>query len=163
MVKGTWAEFDFAGRNRRPPRDIVNAILSFLYSLLVRDAVVAVSGVGLDPHLGFLHRPKHGKPALVLDLIEEFRPLVADSVCIRCINGGEVGPSDAVRTGVGVNLTPDGRRTVIEAYGRRMDSQATHPLLGYAVSYRRILETQARLLSRHLTGEIPSYPTFRTR
>lgn len=163
MLKGTWAEFDFEGRNRRPPRDLVNAMLSFLYSMLVRDATVAVSGVGLDLHLGFLHRPKHGKPALALDVIEEFRPLVADSVCITCINGGVVGPSDAVRTGVGVNLTPSGRKAVIEAYGRRMDSQVIHPLLGYAASYRRILETQARLLSRHLTGEIPSYPAFRTR
>lgn len=163
MLKGTWAEFDFEGRNRRPPRDLVNAMLSFLYSLLVRDATVAVSGVGLDLHMGFLHRPKHGKPALALDLIEEFRPLVADSVCITCINGGLVGPPDAVRSGVGVNLAPSGRRAVIEAYSRRMDSQATHPLLGYAASYRRILETQARLLSRHLTGEIPSYPAFRTR
>ena len=163
MLKGTWAEFDFEGRNRRPPRDLVNAMLSFLYSLLVRDATVAIIGVGLDLHMGFLHRPKHGKPSLALDLIEEFRPLVADSVCITCVNGGAVGPSDAVRTGVGVNLTPSGRRAVIEAYSRRMDTQVTHPLLGYAASYRRILETQARLLSRHLTGEIPSYPAFRTR
>ena len=163
MVKGTWAEFDFEGRNKRPPRDIVNAMLSYLYSLLARDAAIAASGVGLDPHVGFLHRPKHGKPALALDIMEEFRPLVADSVCIRCINGGEVGPSDAVRTGVGVNLTASGRRAVTSAYSRRMDSQVTHPLLGYAASYRRVLATQARLLSRHLTGEIPAYPAFRTR
>ena len=163
MIKGTWAEFDFAGRNKRPPLDAVNAILSFLYSLLARDATIAASGVGLDPHMGFLHRPKHGKPALALDLMEEFRPLVADSVCIRCINGREVGPSDTVRTGVGVNLTPSGRRAVIGAYSRRMDSQVTHPLLGYAVSYRRVLATQARLLSRHLAGEIPAYPAFSTR
>lgn len=163
MLKGTWAEFDFEGRNRRPPRDLVNAMLSFLYSMLVRDATVAVSGVGLDIHMGFLHRPKHGKPALALDVVEEFRPLVADSVCITCVNSGLVGPSDAVRTGVGVNLTSSGRKAVMEAYGRRMDTQVIHPLLGYAATYRRILETQARLLSRHLTGEIESYPAFRTR
>ena len=163
MIKAEGAEFDFEGRNRRPPRDLVNAILSFLYSLLVRDAYVVASAVGLDPHLGYLHRPKYGKPALVLDLIEEFRPIVADSTCIRAINNGEVGAGDAVRSGLGVNLGPSGRRAVIAAYSRRMDAQVTHPLLGYAASYKRVLMTQARLLAKHLLGEIPSYPAFRTR
>lgn len=163
MIKAGDAEFDFEGRNRRPPRDLVNAILSFLYSLLVRDANVAASAAGFDPHLGYLHRPKYGKPALALDLIEEFRPLVADSTCIRAINNGEVGAGDAVRSGLGVNLNASGRRAVIEAYSRRMDLQVTHPLLGYPASYKRILLTQARLLARHLLGEIPSYPAFRTR
>ena len=163
MIKADGAEFDFEGRNRRPPRDMVNAILSFLYSLLVRDASVAVGAVGFDPHLGYLHRPKYGKPALALDMIEEFRPIVADSTCIRAINNGEVGAGDTVRSGLGVNLTASGRRAVIEAYSRRMDSQVTHPLLGYPASYKRVLVTQARLLARHLLGEIPSYPAFRTR
>ena len=163
MIKAGGAEFDFAGRNRRPPRDMVNAILSFLYSLLVRDASVAVGAVGFDPHLGYLHRPKYGKPALALDMIEEFRPIVADSTCIRVINNGEVGAGDTVRSGLGVNLNASGRRAVIEAYSRRMDSQVTHPLLGYPASYKRVLVTQARLLARHLLGEIPSYPAFRTR
>lgn len=163
MIKTGGAEFDFGGRNRRPPRDMVNAILSFLYSLLVRDAGVAVGAVGFDPHLGYLHRPKYGKPALALDMIEEFRPIVADSTCIRAINNGEVGAGDTVRSGLGVNLNASGRRAVIEAYSRRMDSQVTHPLLGYPASYKRVLVTQARLLARHLLGEIPSYPAFRTR
>ena len=163
MIKVDGTEFDFEGRNRRPPRDLVNAMLSFLYSLLVRDANVAAISVGFDPHLGYLHRPKYGKPALVLDLIEEFRPIVADSACIRAINNGEVCAGDAVRSGLGVNLSASGRRAVIEAYSRRMDLQVTHPLLGYPASYKRILLTQARLLARHLLGEIPSYPAFRTR
>ena len=163
MIKADGTEFDFGGRNRRPPRDMVNAILSFLYSLLVRDASVAVGAVGFDPHLGYLHRPKYGKPALALDMVEEFRPIVADSTCIRAINNGEVGASDTVKSGLGVNLNASGRRAVIEAYSRRMDSQVTHPLLGYPASYKRVLVTQARLLAKHLLGEIPSYPAFRTR
>jgi len=163
MVKAEPVGFDFNDRNRRPPRDPVNAILSFLYSMLTRQAMVTASRVGLDPHLGFLHMPKYGKPALALDMIEEFRPIVADSVCITLINNGEVTDADMVKTGFGVNLTQGGRRAAITAYERRMDSTVTHPVLGYAASYRRVMETQARLLSRHLLDEIPSYPAFRTR
>ena len=163
MIKSKSIDFDFNGRNRRPPRDPVNAILSFLYSMLVRHAMTTVSRVGLDPYLGFLHMPKYGKPALALDIIEEFRSIVADSACITLINNGEITESNMIKTGFGVNLTDTGRRAVITAYERRMDSTIMHPLLGYSVSYRRIMETQARLLSRHILGEIPSYPTFRTR
>ena len=163
MLKSELPEFQFNGRNRRPPKDPVNAILSFLYALLTRQATVTVNTVGLDPYLGYFHKPKYGKPALALDMIEEFRPLVADSVCITLINNKEITLSDMVITKFGVNLTTQGRRTVIEAYERRMDATVTHPLLGYAASYRRIIETQVRLLSRHLLGEIPAYPSFRTR
>ena len=155
--------FDFTGRNRRPPKDPVNAILSYLYSMLARQATVTVSSVGLDPYLGFLHMPKYGKPALALDLIEEFRPIVADSVCITLINTGGISESDFTSNTFGTSLSDSARRTVITAYERRMDSTVMHPLLGYSASYRRIMETQARLLSRHLLGEIDTYPTFRTR
>ena len=165
MIKdaGAAAGFRLDGRRRRPPPDPVNALLSFLYAMLAKDAAVTASRVGLDPHLGYLHRPRHAKPALALDLMEEFRPLVADSACLRAINGGEIGPSDFVRAGVGTSLTASGRAKAIAAYSRRLDEQVVHPLLGYAASYRRILATQARLLSRHLLGEVPSYPAFRTR
>ena len=165
MIKagGAVSEFAFEGRNRRPPRDPVNAVLSYLYSLLAKDATLAAMRVGLDPYLGFLHRPKHGKPGLALDLMEEFRPLIADSACLRAINTGRISASDFVRSGVGTNMTDAGRHAVLESYSRRLDEQVTHPLLGYSASYRRILETQARLLSRHLLGEVPSYPAFRTR
>ena len=165
MIKdaGAAAEFRLEGRRRRPPTDPVNALLSFLYSMLARDAAVTATRVGLDPHLGYLHRPKHGKPALALDLMEEFRPLVADSVCLRVINGGEIGAPDFVRAGVGTSLTGGGRKKVIMAYNRRLDEQVAHPLLGYAATYRRIMATQARLLTKHLLGEVPSYPAFRTR
>lgn len=162
MIKNEF-DFDFTGRNRRPPKDPINAILSFLYSLLTRQAITIVSMVGLDPYLGFLHRPKYGKPALALDIIEEFRPIVADSVCLRVINGGEISSSDFIKTDFGVNMTNSGRIHVIKAYERRMDSTIVHPLLGYSASYKRVMETQARLLSRHILDEIPTYPAFRTR
>ena len=163
MLKAGNAEFDFTGRNRRPPKDPINAVLSFLYAMLTREAVVTVSRVGLDPHLGYLHKPKYGRPALALDMIEEFRPLVADSVCIAMANTRQITESDFQITEFGTNLIDAGRRKVIKAYGDRMDSTVAHPLLGYSASYRRIMETQARLLSRHLLGEIPSYPSFRTK
>lgn len=163
MIKVDSMEFDFRGRNRRPPRDPVNAILSFLYSMLMKQTMVTALAVGFDPYLGFYHQPKYGKPALALDLAEEFRPIVADSVCIGLINNGEIGPEHFVSRGGAVALTQNGRRKVIEAYERRLDTPITHPLFGYAVSYRRIMEIQVRLLSRHLLGELRSYPVFRVR
>ena len=163
MIKTEYSEFEFNGRNRRPPRDPINAILSFLYAILVRQATITVSTVGFDPHLGFLHMPKYGKPSLALDIMEEFRPIVADSACITAINTGEITDKDVIMTKFGVNLTDSGRKAVITAYERRMNTSVTHPLLGYAASYKRIMETQARLLARHILGEIPEYPPFRTR
>lgn len=163
MIKSDSATFDFDGRNRRPPKDPVNAILSFLYAMLTRQATVTVSTVGLDPYLGCLHKPKYSKPALALDLIEEFRSIICDSTCLTVINNGEIAESDITKTDFGVSLSAEGRKTVIKAYERRMDTLVMHPLLGYRASYRRILETQARLFARHILGEIPAYPTFRTR
>ena len=163
MIKAKSLAFDFRGRNRRPPRDPVNAVLSFLYAMLIKQALVTALTVGFDPYLGFYHQPRYGKPALALDLVEEFRPLIADSVCLTLINNGELGPEHFIIRGGAAALTQNGRRTVIEAYERRMDTLVTHPLFGYAVSYRRILEMQARLLSRHLQGELAAYPVFRTR
>ena len=163
MIKEDAEGFDFAGRNRRPPKDPVNAMLSFLYAMLTSYAVTTVAKVGFDPYLGFLHRPKYGKPALALDMIEEFRPIVADSVCITLLNTRQVTKSDFVVTSLGVNMNADGRKKVIAAFAARMDSIVTHPLLGYAASYRRVMETQARLLARHLLGEIPAYKGFKTK
>jgi CRISP-associated protein Cas1 len=155
--------FEFAERNRRPPRDPVNALLSFLYTMLVKDMVATLVGVGFDPYLGFYHQPKYGRPALALDLMEEFRPLVADSVAVGMINNGELRQSDFIARAGAVSLTDGGRRRVIEAYERRMDTLVTHPKFGYAISYRRVFEVQARLLGRFLTGEIAAYPPFCTR
>jgi CRISPR-associated protein Cas1 len=155
--------FDFESRNRRPPRDPVNALLSFLYSLLVKEMVVTLVGVGFDPYLGFYHQPRYGRPALALDLMEEFRPLVADSTVLTLINNGEVRRADFIARGGAVALTESGRKRVIEAYERRLDTLVTHPLFSYSLSYRRVFELQARLLSRFLMGEINEYPAFVTR
>lgn len=163
MLRGDMNTFYFQERNRRPPKDPVNTILSFLYALLTREMTTTVSLVGFDVYLGFLHTPHHGRPSLALDLIEEFRPLIADSVCISIINNGVVSKSDFIITPFGVNLNADGRRKVIEAFENRLNSTIHHKLLGYSASYRRIMETQARLLARHISGEIPAYPPFRTR
>ncbi|WP_280554642.1 CRISPR-associated endonuclease Cas1 [Halomonas sp. 25-S5] len=155
--------FEFAGRNRRPPTDPVNALLSYAYSLLVRTWSVTLSSVGFDPYLGFYHQPRYGRPALALDLMEPFRPLLADSAVLMAINNGEVRPSDFVSTGNAVNLSPDGRKRFIATFERRLAQEVTHPLFGYRLSYRRILELQARLLARFLLGELPEYPNFTTR
>lgn len=155
--------FDFVSRNRRPPRDPVNALLSFLYSLLVKEMVVTLVGVGFDPYLGFYHQPKYGRPALALDLMEEFRPLVADSTVLTLLNNGEIRRADFLARAGAVALTESGRKRVIEAYERRLEMLVTHPIFGYQISYRRVFEVQARLLARYLSGEIPHYPAFCTR
>lgn len=155
--------FDFTHRNRRPPTDPVNSLLSFLYSLLVKDLTAITYGVGLDPYQGVYHRPRFGRPALALDLAEEFRPIVADSVVVTLLNTNEVVATDFIRRAGAVALTDTGRRTVIAAYERRLDTEITHPLFGYKATYRRILETQARLFAAHLLGEIDHYHPFRTR
>ena len=166
MVKGApevRETFDWAGRNRRPPKDPLNALLSFAYSLLSKEFAVTLESVGLDPMLGFYHRPRFGRPALALDLMEELRPIVADSTVISAINNGVVGVDDFVRAAGSVALTPEARRRFIVAYERRMDQLVTHPIFAYRLSYRRLLEVQARLLGRVLLGEIEAYPSFRTR
>ena len=163
MVKTDNAAFDFHTRNRRPPKDPVNAVLSFLYSMLARQTAVSALAVGFDPYLGFYHQPKYGRPALALDLAEEFRPIVADSAALTLFNNGELKERDFIHRSGAVALTPDGRRTVIRAFERRLDTLIRHPLFSYSVSYRRIMEIQARLLGRHLLGELPNYPAFTTR
>ena len=163
MVKTDNAAFDFHTRNRRPPKDPVNAALSFLYSMLARQTAVSALAVGFDPYLGFYHQPKYGRPALALDLAEEFRPIVADSAALTLFNNGELKERDFIHRSGAVALTPDGRRTVIRAFERRLDTLIRHPLFSYSVSYRRIMEIQARLLGRHLLDELPGYPAFTTR
>lgn len=155
--------FDFNGRNRRPPVDRVNCLLSFLYSLLVKDLTAVVHGVGFDPYLGLFHRPRFGRPALALDLAEEFRPLVGDSVVVNVINNGEITPNDFIMRAGGVALAPRGRKAVLRAYERRLDTEVTHPTFRYKVTYRRALEVQARLLGAHLLREVPEYVPFTTR
>jgi len=162
LLKGADAP-SFEDRNRRPPRDPVNAVLSYLYGILTKEWFVTLLAVGFDPYRGFYHQPRHGKPALALDMMEEFRPLVADSVAITLFNNEELSLNDFVITKQGTNLAPEGKRTVVRGFERRMNTEIAHPLFGYSISYRRIFEVQARLLARKLMGEIPEYPPFCTR
>ncbi len=155
--------FDFTTRNRRPPTDPVNALLSYGYSLLVRTWTVTLTAVGFDPYRGFYHQPRYGRPALALDMMEPFRPLIADSSVLSAINNGEVRPSDFVSAAGSVALTNDGRKRFIGAFERRLGQEITHPLFGYRVSYRRVLELQARLLGRFLLGDVKAFPGFTTR
>ena len=161
--EGGMTAFDLASRNRRPPKDPLNAMLSFAYAMLTREWSVALSAVGLDIYRGFYHQPRFGRPALALDMMEPFRPLVADSAVLMAVNNGEVRPADFVTTAVGCNLKTNGRKRFIAAFERRMEQEVTHPIFKYRVSYRRLLEVQARLLARFLLGEIPRYPNFVTR
>lgn len=133
------------------------------YSLLVRDLTIVCHAIGFDPFIGFYHQPRFGRPALALDLMEGFRPLIVDSAVLFAINTGMVTVDDFLRAGESVTLTARGRKRFLQAYEKRMDMQVTHPLFGYRVSYRRVLEIQARLLARVVMGEIPEYPGFETR
>ncbi|MER3396910.1 MAG: CRISPR-associated protein Cas1 [Acidimicrobiia bacterium] len=155
--------FDDAGRKRRPAPDPVNATLSFLYSLLVKEAVRALTVVGLDPYQGIYHRLRFGRPSLALDLVEEFRPLLGDSIALTLFNNRVLSNRSFIRRGGTCALKEDARRSVIEAYEKRMDTLVRHPLFGYKVSYRRVMEIQARLLARCIAGELQFYKPFTTR
>ena len=155
--------FDFQGRNRRPPSDPINCLLSYAYSLLTKDLTAVAIAVGFDPYLGVFHRPRFGRPALALDLAEEFRPLISDSVVINVINNGEIQDNGFIVRAQRVALTQQGRRSFIAAYERRLDQEVTHPVYGYKITYRRVLEVQARMLGAYLLGEIPEYVPFMTR
>ena len=152
--------FRFERRNRRPPSDPVNAMLSLAYALLARQITVSLSAVGLDPFRGFYHQPRFGRPALSLDLMEPYRPILADSVVIQAINNGEVQAEDFLYSGGACALKPKGRKSFIAAFERRLDQELTHPVFGYRTSMRRMLEVQARLLGRYLMGEIADYPHY---
>lgn len=154
------APFRFDARNRRPPTDPVNAMLSLAYAMLTRHLTVALATVGLDPYRGFFHAPRYGRPALALDIMEPFRPLIADSVVLSAVNTGEVAASNFIIAPTGTALTTTGRRRFVAAFERRLSQETTHPLFGYRLSMRRLLIMQARLLGRHLLGELASYPHY---
>lgn len=156
-------KFDFRGRNRRPPRDPINAMLSMAYSLLAKDLTVVAASVGLDPYLGFYHQPRPGRPALALDLMEPFRPLIAESVVLSAVNNRMLTPEHFLAAGKAVEMSPSGRKAFFRAYELRMDQLVTHPLFDYRVSYRRLLEIQTRLMAQMIRGEIESFPVFVTR
>jgi len=163
MLKSGASEFSFQNRNKRPPQDPANTVLSYLYGILAKECFVTLLAVGFDPYLGFYHQPRYGRPALALDLMEEFRPLIADSIAVTLFNNRELDQADFVRTGIGISLGSDAKRKVLAGYEQRIQLEISHPLFGYKVSYRRVLEIQARLLARVLAGELVDYPAFVTR
>jgi CRISPR-associated protein Cas1 len=155
--------FQENGRGRRPPPDPVNALLSFMYSVLVKDITTTLAAVGLDPYLGVYHRPRFGRPALALDLAEEFRPLIAESVVLQVINNAEVSASDFLTRAGGCQLQTAGRRAVLRAYERRMAHEIKHPVFGYRITYRRAIEVQCRIFAAYALGELDAYTPFTTR
>jgi CRISPR-associated endonuclease Cas1 len=161
--EGDLTHFDFENRNRRPPTDPVNAMLSLTYAMLVRELTATLSAIGFDPYRGFYHQPRYGRPALALDMMEPFRPILADSVVITAINNGEIKPGDFIRAGRACALSPSGRKKMIAGFERRLAQEITHPIFGYRLSYRRLLDVQGRLLGRHLSGEIPELPVVEPR
>jgi CRISP-associated protein Cas1 len=158
MITGEKAAFAFATRTRRPPRDRVNALLSFMYSLLTNDCVAAVEGVGLDPQFGYLHCLRPGRPALALDLMEEFRSYLADRLVLTLINRRQIQPDHfESRPGESVLLTAEGRKIVLAAYQNRKAEEVSHPLLQTKTPLGLVPHLQARLLARHLRGDLPAY------
>jgi CRISP-associated protein Cas1 len=157
------ATWDWEHRNRRPPRDPVNALLSFGYALLSKECTVALLAEGLDPWWGLYHQPRHGRPSLALDLMEEFRPLVVDSAVLTAVNTGMVTTRNFTRSRAGCVLTDTGRKAFIRAYEARLDQLVTHPLFDYRCSWRSAIRVQARLLSRWLRGDVPRYVGITTR
>lgn len=156
-------DWDFKSRNRRPPKDPVNALLSFGYALLSKECTVSLMAEGLDPWWGLYHRPRHGRPTLGLDLMEEFRPLVVDSAVVTAINTGMVRRKDFTRSSSGCMLNPAGRKGFIRAYETRLDQLVTHPVFDYRCSWRTLIRVQARFLSRWLRGDVPQYVGMTTR
>ena len=149
--------FDFQRRSRRPPADATNALLSFAYSLLTADIISAIQTVGLDPYVGFFHQIKYGKPCLALDLMEEFRPIIADSVVITLINNRRIKPTDFTQSHGGWYLKEHCRKVFYAAYETRKNETITHPLFKYKLTFRRAMELQVRLLAKYLTGELDQY------
>ncbi len=151
----------FNGRNRRPPRDAFNALLSFLYTLLAHDCRSALETVGLDPAVGFLHRDRPGRPSLALDLSEEFRPLLGERLALSLINRRQLTERDfQVFDNGAVQLRDDARKTVLVAYQERKREQLQHPFLGEKVDIGLLPFAQAQLLARHLRGDLDGYPPF---
>ncbi len=157
------AEFDAHGRQRRPPPDPINAALSFAYSMLTHECTAALRTASLEPSIGAFHVSRPGRPALSLDLMEPFRPLIADSVVITAFNRGELKPGHFIRTAAGCMFTDHGRKGFFGVYGRRMSDEVTHPVFGYKLSYRRMIVLHARMIAAWLLGEVPTLAFLTTR
>jgi CRISPR-associated protein Cas1 len=151
-------EWGFQGRNRRPPTDPVNALLSFAYGLLRIQVTAGVHLAGLDPYIGYLHEVSRGQPAMVLDLMEEFRPLVADNLVLAVINNRQIQRKDFTESLGAYYLSDAGRKTFLQAFEQKMNDEFKHPVFAYRCTYRRAIELQARLMARHLQEDVPYRP-----
>jgi len=161
LITASKGEFFFRGRNRRPPLDNVNALLSFVYTLLTHDIAAALETVGLDPAAGFLHRDRPGRPSLALDLLEELRPVIADRLVLSMINRRQVAASGFHKTEAGGVVMDDGtRKEVLIAYQKRKQEEIQHPFLGERVAYGLVPYLQATLLARFIRGDLDGYPSF---
>lgn len=161
LVREDREAFAPRGRTRRPPLDRMNALLSFVYTLLTGDCVAATEGVGLDPQLGYLHAIRPGRPALALDLMEELRSVLADRLVLALVNRRQLTRDDFVeREGGAVTLTEKGRKTVLVAYQQRKQDEVQHRVLGKKVPLGLVPHVQARLLARHLRGDVEDYLPF---
>lgn len=161
MILQQQSDFPFMGRNRRPPRDAVNAMLSFAYTLLANDYTAALETVGLDPQVGFFHTLRPGRASLALDMMEELRAYVGDRFILSLINRRQITKSDFVRQAEdSVLLTDTGRRTFLQAWQSRKKEEVTHPFLNEKIQIGLIPYVQAQLLARHLRGELDAYPVF---
>ena len=158
LLKQQRDTFAFTGRSRRPPRDRINCLLSFLYALVRHDCLAALTTAGLDPFVGYLHAERPNRPALALDLMEEFRPWVADRLAVTLINRQQIGVDDfRIREGGAVELTDAGRKRVLKVYQERKQDTLQHPLLDQNLRLAQLPFVQARLLARHLRGDVPDY------
>ncbi len=154
-------DFPFTGRNRRPPRDAVNAMLSFVYTLICNDMVAALETVGLDPYVGFFHTLRPGRPSLALDMMEELRAYLGDRFVLSLINRRQVSKADFVTQGEdGILMTDDCKRTLIKAWQSRKRETITHPFLGEKIEIGLLPYAQAMLLARYLRNDINDYPVF---
>ena len=163
LITAQKESFVFRGRNRRPPVDNVNALLSFLYAMLAHDARSACEAAGLDPAVGFLHRDRPGRPGLALDLMEEFRAYLADRLTLSLINRRQIDPAGFKcpgGPGTAVEMDDKTRKAVLVGYQNRKKEQVIHPFLGEKVSVGLLVHLQARLLARHLRGDLDAYPPF---
>jgi CRISPR-associated protein Cas1 len=161
LVRGERPLFTYAGRSRRPPLDAINALLSFVYSLLTADVRGALEGVGLDPAVGFLHADRPGRPSLALDLVEEFRPFFADRLVLSLINRRQLGERHFRRLDNGATLlTEEGRKAVLVAYQERKRDEIQHPFLDEKATIGLLWHVQAQVLARHLRGDLDAYPPF---
>lgn len=161
LVRHDGEAFRFTGRNRRPPRDRINALLSFLYTLLTHDCRSALESVGLDPAVGFLHRDRPGRPSLALDLAEEFRPLLGDRLALSLVNRRQLRERDfIIAESGGVVLTEDARKTVLTAYQERKREELNHAFIGEKAPIGLLPSLQAQLLARCLRGDLDAYPPF---